>query len=211
MKLQEKTPSFIFKQIYFLLGIYMKLLTLTCFISYFLLFTSVQARTIADVAVAERIQHENNTTLILNGAGIRKKFFFKIYITSLYLPQKQTKVAKILAKDEPRQIILNFIHSKVPKAKIVKAWNKGFEENLSSQEHQQLASKIATFNRMFGDLNEGDKVILSYTPNKGTDVIINNKNKGNIASWQFNNALLKIWIGNEPASDDLKESLLGID
>ncbi len=35
--------------------------------------------------------------LVLNGAGIRTKVFFKVYVASLYLPAKATDLAGVLA------------------------------------------------------------------------------------------------------------------
>ena len=38
----------------------------------------------------------SDTTLVLNGAGIRKKFFMNIYIGALYLASKTTEATTIL-------------------------------------------------------------------------------------------------------------------
>jgi len=168
-----------------------------------------QALTVADIPIAPNVKQSNQKVLLLNGVGIRKKFFFKVYVASLYLPQKRTTTSNILKQDEGRQIILNFIYSKVPKKKIVGAWNQGFNDNLSNQQKQTLATKIKQFNQMFGDLLAGNKVILDYQPNIGTQVTINGQKKGLISGKAFSDALLKIWIGQDPASDDLKDGLLG--
>ncbi|NOX76798.1 MAG: chalcone isomerase, partial [Gammaproteobacteria bacterium] len=42
---------------------------------------------VAKVNIPEQIKLAD-TTLTLNGAGIRSKFFFDIYVGALYLPQK---------------------------------------------------------------------------------------------------------------------------
>ena len=51
---------------------------------------------IAGVDVPQSATIENKV-LVLNGAGIRKKLFIKVYVGSLYLTVKQTAVGKILA------------------------------------------------------------------------------------------------------------------
>ncbi|MES9973153.1 MAG: chalcone isomerase family protein, partial [Candidatus Thiodiazotropha sp.] len=49
---------------------------------------TIQAREIAGIPLPEQIVREaDNAALVLNGAGIRKKVFFKIYLASLYLQQ----------------------------------------------------------------------------------------------------------------------------
>src|ERR1700674_2979681 len=44
--------------------------------------------------------------LVLNGAGVRTRVLFKVYVASLYLPQKDTELAAVLAKS-PRRMQLH--------------------------------------------------------------------------------------------------------
>lgn len=44
----------------------------------------------------------------------------------------------------------------------------------------------------------------------GTRLTINGEEKGVIAGADFYSALLDIWLGDEPADDDLKDAMLGI-
>jgi hypothetical protein len=69
------------------------------------------------------------SNLVLNGMGIRTKMFFKIYIGALYLPAKESDPAKILAADEPKQLVMHFLYSEVSKEKLLEAWAEGFEYN----------------------------------------------------------------------------------
>ena len=43
----------------------------------------------------------NGQSLVLNGVGLRKKLFIKVYVGALYLPAKQSNPATVLATDEP--------------------------------------------------------------------------------------------------------------
>ena len=60
----------------------------------------VSAREIAGVTIPDTAQlSPDGTTLVLNGAGVRRKFFFKIYVAGLYLPSRQTSsVVNYLAR-----------------------------------------------------------------------------------------------------------------
>ncbi len=149
--------------------------------------------------------------LILNGSGIRKKFFFSIYSCGLYLPKPEKDPAKVIAADEPKAIIMHMIHSKVSQEKIVKAWNDGFFNN-SQEKLDQLKERINTFNSIFNrDLVAGDQIVMSYVPGQGTIVNFNGELKKPIPGKDFYDALLAIWLGDNPADDDLKEALLGLD
>ncbi len=186
-----------------------KLNQISLFLCLLLIGNLAHPLTIADVPILQKIKQSDQTILTLNGAGIRKKFFFKVYVASLYLPQKRTQVQDILKHNEGRQLILNITHSKISQKKIVGAWNDGFSENLSTKEKQNLTKKITHFNQMFGDLYEGDQIVLDYQPKVGTTVTIKGQKKGIILGKDFNDALLKIWIGKNPVTDSLKEDLLG--
>lgn len=149
--------------------------------------------------------------LVLNGAGVRKKFFFSIYACGLYLPHPASDPAKIIKLDVPKQIIMAMIHSKVSKEKIVKAWNDGFFKN-SQEKLDQLKDRIDTFNAIFNrDLVEGDRIVMSYLPDQGTVVKFNDELHPPIPGKDFYDALLAIWLGDNPADSDLKEALLGKD
>ena len=56
-----------------------------------------QASMIADVDVAEQMTVVEQP-LILNGAGVRSKFFMDLYVGSLYLPTKAHTLEDVLAQ-----------------------------------------------------------------------------------------------------------------
>lgn len=176
----------------------------------FLALPLAQAREVAGVDVPEEISLSGATApLQLNGAGVRKKLFFSIYLASLYLPQSTDSAEKILSSDQARSVRMDMLYSEVSKDKLVKAWWDGFEANHSAEELVPLKARIETFNGMFKTLITGDRVELDYLPATGTRVTINGEEQGVIAGQDFNRALLKIWIGKSPVTKSLKKDLLG--
>ena len=75
----------------------------------------------------------------------------------------------------------------------------------------QISDRINAFNQMFTDLHKNDQVLLDYVPGKGTSVSIKGELKGLIPGEDFNRALLSVWLGAEPVTESLKNSLLGRD
>lgn len=175
-----------------------------------LLLSSVNAAAleIAGVDVPQSVTVENKV-LVLNGAGIRKKFIIKVYVGALYLPAKRNAVSGILADPGAKRIVMNFLYKEVSAEKLVDGWNEGFAKNNSAQELQALQERINQFNSMFVTVRKGDEIRLDYVPGKGTQVSINNTLKGTVAGEDFSKALLKIWLGSEPADENLKEAMLG--
>jgi len=169
------------------------------------------AQKLADVNISEQISVDGvDAPLILNGAGIRSKFFFKIYVGALYLPKKQNSAEAVLKSAQPNRVLMHFLYDKVEKKKLVDAWIEGFEENVSSEIFSALKDRLKKFNEMFSDVQKGDVVLLDYIPQKGTRVTIKNEVKGIIEGADFNRALLSVWLGEEPVTDELKDAMLGI-
>jgi hypothetical protein len=165
----------------------------------------------AGVKLEDKVTIEGvESPLLLNGAGIRKKVFFKVYLGSLYLPELESEAQKIINSDGPVRVQMDMLYSKVEKKKLVDAWNDGFKANLSSDELSALNESIQQFNAMFDTLVEGDRVKIDYAPGKGTNVTINGEVKGTVVGGGFRKALLKIWLGDEPVTDSLKKAMLGL-
>jgi len=175
-----------------------------------LIFSSLDASAleVAGVDVPQTVNVANNQ-LVLNGAGIRKKFFFKIYVGALYLTTKGSNINAILADTGPKSIVMTFLYKEVETEKLVDGWNEGFANNSSAREINKLKERINRFNRMFVTVHRGDVIRLDYLPDKGTQVMINSTVKGIIEGEDFSRALLKIWLGQEPADSNLKDAMLG--
>ena len=171
-----------------------------------------QARQLEDVEFEEQISlTAGDSPLKLNGLGIRYKFFFKIYIAALYVEKLTHKADDLISAKGAKRIRMYFLYDEVSKEKLVNGWLEGFQNNLGEQEFQDLESRIKQFNAMFETVNRGDQILLDYLPTKGTRVTIKNKLRGTIEGADFYAALMKIWLGDSPVKEDLKNALLGIE
>jgi hypothetical protein len=147
--------------------------------------------------------------LVLNGAGVRTRVVFKVYVASLYLPQKATDAQGALAK-APRRIQLNLLRM-LSADQLVDALNEGLAENNSAAELAAVKAQVdqlATIMRSFRDVKEKDIVTLDFVDG-GTRVGLNGDTKGSIPGEAFNQALTRVWLGERPVQADLKKALLG--
>jgi len=147
--------------------------------------------------------------LVLNGAGVRSKFFFDIYIGALYLPSKTKSDTAAISSKGNKRVLMHFLYDEVSKDKLVNGWNEGFENNTKNL--AELQARLNQFNNFFQDMKKGDVVVYDFTDNGKTTVIINDKVAGSIEGADFQQALLAVWLGEDPADDDLKEGMLGDD
>jgi hypothetical protein len=164
---------------------------------------------LAGVFVDDQITAENGETLVLNGIGLREKFWVDVYVGSLYLPAKTSNVADILSSQKAWRIQMDFVYKEVDKEKLVTAWREGFHMNQNKDVINAISDRMDQFYGYF-DQNAvaKDQFILDYIPGKGTTVTKNKKVLGTIPGEDFENALLEIWLGNFPADDDLKRDML---
>ena len=173
--------------------------------------TTVFARDLAGVTLPDSVTLGAKPALVLNGAGIRSKFFIKVYVGALYLPARTRDASVVLRNTGPVSMHMHFVHSEVSREKLVKAWNEGFEANLDAAERSRLGARIERFNKLFQTAHKGDVIRLDYLPGNGTAVTINNESRGVIEGEDFMQAWLRIWLGRQPADGDLKQGLLGLD
>lgn len=178
---------------------------------YVLLFAAAtEARQLDDVTLPDKVTLEGtDVELQLNGMGYRTKFVFDIYVGALYTESSVKTRDAVQALNGPKRVVMHMVYDEVERKKITDGWNDGFEENNSDEHLAKLQSRIKTFNSYFPDLKKGDVLFYDYIPATGTRVIINGEEKGVIEGADFYAALLDIWLGEEPADDDLKEAMLG--
>ncbi|WP_163336268.1 chalcone isomerase family protein [Desulfopila sp. IMCC35008] len=179
------------------------------FMLVFVLCSTAWSRQIAGVEVAESVEGQEGVELKLNGAGIRSKLFFKIYIAQLYLQNPSSDALAIIGDDGQKRMVMHFLYEEVGADKLIGAWNEGFEGNLDDARRSELAPQIKEFNSMFETVKKGDEVVLDYLPGKGTTVTIKGNGKGTIAGKPFADALFAIWLGEKPVTSGLKADLLG--
>ena len=175
-----------------------------------LMFSPISAaREVAGVVLPETLQiPDNATALHLNGAGIRKKAFFKIYVAGLYMPSHQTTPDHIVNLAGPKRIHMHFLYKEVKQEKLIKGWQEGFRNNLDDAGFEELAPRLTKFNSLFRTMKRGEVIDLDYLPNVGTRVWINGELKGQIEGAEFYSALLKVWLGESPADANLKDAFL---
>ena len=170
----------------------------------------INARQLDDVTLPDSVTVDGTDIVLqLNGMGYRTKFIFKIYVGGLYTESKVNSRDAVQALKGPKRIALYMVRDEVSREKMTAALYDGFEENTSEKQLEKLQSRLKTFNSYFPDLKAGDVILIDFIPAAGVRVGINGEEKGVIEGADFYTALLDVWLGEEPADDDLKDAMLG--
>ncbi len=172
-----------------------------------LLSTPAAAKEVAGVQVPEAAT-VNGAALALNGAGVRTRFFVKAYVGALYLPSRQTTAEAALAAAGPKSVRLHIVHD-ISADRLSAALNDGFAENNTPAELERLKDRMQRFTALIPAVHKGDVVRLDLLSDGTTEAWINDAKRGAIAGADFQQALLKIWLGEKPVDKSLKRAMLG--
>lgn len=147
--------------------------------------------------------------LVLNGAGVREKFWIDLYAGALYLDQKSDNAEKIINADKPMAVRLHIVSRLISSKKMIKAVEEGFE-NSTNKHTEPLEDRIQQFISAFeSKIQREDVFDIVYKPGTGVVSFKNGKKVGTVEGLDFKKALFGIWLSNRPADDDLKEAMLG--
>lgn len=164
---------------------------------------------VAGVKVDDKVR-VGDTELVLNGAGLRSKVFFKVYVAALYAPQRGASADALVGGSGPRRMVLRMMRE-LSADTFLGALKEGMQPNVSEAEWTALApalDKMAAIFKAVGTAKEGDAVVLDFAAD-GVAVSVNGEAKGRVDGAAFARALLKVWLGEHPVQGDLKKALLG--
>ena len=174
--------------------------------------SSAQAVEVSGVRLDDTVQAAN-TSLKFNGAGVRYKVFFKVYIAALYLSESKNTTEGILALSGPKQINLSMLRD-VSSDSLGQAFLDGLKRNSDKAERSKFLDQFLKLGQLFAsvpELKKGEVLSIQWLPSVGTNIFINVKRIGEtFPDEAFFNALLKIWLGENPVDAKLKDQMLGI-
>jgi hypothetical protein len=165
---------------------------------------------VARVQVPDKTQVASRE-LVLNGAGLRKRFIFSVYVIGLYLPEKKSEPAAVLSLAGPKRVSIHMLRG-VGADTFSDALVEGLKANHSEADYQALEPRVKALSDIMAQVKEAKKgmnIALDWT-GEATTVGIDGKPAGQpIPGEDFYRALLRIWLGEHPVQDDLKKDLLG--
>lgn len=150
-----------------------------------------------------------DTKLVLNGQGVRDKFFMDLYECGLYLTQKSQDAQQIIEEDQAMSLKLHIVSSLITSKKMEDGTLEGFEKSTNGN-IEPLKSEIETFISIFKNMKNNDTYDFFYLPTSGVKIYKNGKLISTILGIDFKKALFGIWLGDEPAQESLKNDLLGL-
>lgn len=150
--------------------------------------------------------------LVLNGAGVRYKAVFKVYAAGLYLGKKAATPEEVLATPGAKRMSITMLRE-IDSNELGKLFTRGVQDNSPKAEMSKLIPGLIRMGQIFSDqkkLASGDVFMIDWVPGVGTVITIKGVPQGEpFKEAEFFNAMMRIWLGPEPADWKLKDALLG--
>lgn len=166
-----------------------------------------QARTIEGVTLPESL-HVNGTTLLLNGAGVRSKYFIDVYVAALYLPRLQQDARRIVQADELQLVRLAIVSSRITRNRLLESITDGIRQSAGSDYSRYEPMMKELSDSLTFDVKVGDQFDFVWVPKKGTEFYRNGELLRVLPQFEFKQVLFGIWLGDNPVQDSLKAALL---
>lgn len=166
---------------------------------------------VGGVKLEDPIQAQG-TALVLNGAGIRYKAVFKVYVAGLYLEKKAGSTDEVLSMPGRKRMVITMLRD-IDSAELGKLFSRGMEDNMDRSAFSKLIPGVMRMSDVFTRhkwLRTGETFVLDWVPGTGTVLTVKGEVEGEpFKEPEFFAALMRIWLGPKPAGWRLKDELLG--
>lgn len=173
--------------------------------------TAVQAAEVAGVRLDDAVKVANQD-LHLNGAGIRYKAVFKVYVAGLYLPERKNSVPAVMSAPGAKRVSIVMLRD-ISNEEFGRGFMSGITQNSDRAETGKLVVQLQKFGEIFAaipELKKGDMLTVDWVPSLGTVIHLNGRKISEpLPDASFYNAILRIWLGDKPIDSRLKPALLG--
>jgi len=174
---------------------------------------ATQAQTVdAGGAKFESTAEVAGQKLVLAGAGVRYRAVFKVYGAGLYIKAKADTPEAIIKMDGAKRVQIRMLRD-VSGKDLGKAFTDAMQKNMIAEDRSKTINGIFKFGQIFADIKNapsGSLIQVDWIPGTGAQVMFDGKQAGDVIKEpEFYNALLRIWVGDQPAEEAIKDAWLG--
>jgi len=155
----------------------------------------------------------DHAELKLNGASMRVVYgVVDSYIGKLYLEHPVTDEKALVEADEFKRMTFQVVMKRISGRRMAKAMYDALQLNLSAEEAANLEARLQNMVDMFeGSLRQGQEGYIEWVPGVGSRIVIKGELKGIIPGKDLNDAILNIWVGDNPVGATFKRQVLGLE
>lgn len=190
------------------------LLTLFC-CGLFSLNLQAATLTLEEVEFSEQLAAtKHSPELFLRGAGLRKVYgIVKTYVGLLYVADQSLAADQIVTADVAKRMEFRLISNRVTAKRFVNVIEEGLALNTTREEMIAIEPRVQKLFKLFDyKFVKGTIGWIEWVPSEQVSrVVINGEIRGSVPGKDLSDALLRIWVGNHPVSEDFKQHVLGLE
>lgn len=151
--------------------------------------------------------------LQLNGIGLRTRLYFKVYVGGLYFGKTVTTPQAALDAKGAKRVIFVMMRD-ASAEQFVESIDESLRDNHKPEELARVKQHTDALYSMIRNLKQAHKsmrIVLDFAPsNGGTTLSVNDVPQGSpmFGGEEYYRMLLRIWLGEFPAQEELKRALL---
>jgi hypothetical protein len=108
----------------------------------------------------------------------------------------------------PKRLEIEYFHA-IPAKDFRDATRQGVEKNVARDELGALKPRLERILAAYLPVKPHDRYSFTYLPGRGSTLRLNGRSLVVVEGLDAANAFLKIWLGADPADENLKRQLLG--
>ena len=166
---------------------------------------------VAGVKLEETV-NLRGSPVVLNGAGVRYKAVFQVYVAALYLEKKVNTPEEVGSLAGKKRVAVTMLRD-IDANELGKLFIKGIADNAPKAEFSKLIPGLTRTGEIFAaikKLNAGDEFTIDYVPGVGTSFWVKGVQLMTaVTEPEYFNAVIRIWLGPSPADWKLKDAMLG--
>ncbi len=141
--------------------------------------------------------------LVLNGMGLREKYYIDVYVGGLYLADKTGSGETAAASAGAKRVQLSFVYRKVTSDQLCESFVEGFKKQPGGG-----GEKVQELCGLLPDVVSGDVLQLDFD-GEATTVNVNGAQKGAVSGADFGKGLVSVFVGGYPPTAKVKKGMLG--
>ncbi len=149
----------------------------------------------------------SGNTLSVRDIGTYRAWGFRVYTTTLYIPSGVEGIDEVLSANTPRKLVLHY-HRSITADDLAESTEE-FASRNPRNDMAALRERLDKLYDAYKDVGSGDEYAISYTPNEGTTIELNDEKIISIEGGDFARAFFGIWLGEEPISSGIRDRLVG--
>lgn len=151
--------------------------------------------------------------LKLNGASMRILYgVVDTYIGKLYMENPVTDPEALIEADEYKRMVFQVVMKRISGRRMAKAMYDALQLSLSHEEAASMEERLQLLVQLFdSSIKKGEEGYIEWVPGVGSRIVIKNDVKGIIPGKDLNDAILNIWVGDNPVGATFKRQVLGLE